>query len=205
MGEPARRRALEWGTAARSRRRESISGDLGVVDILADGALVVAVDGLGHGPHAARAARIAVEVVRERADHDLVALVRHSHEALKQTRGAAMSLALLSTSNASLSWLGIGNVEGRLMGGEPTPRGKASLPLLAGLAGHELPPLRPTTVDVRRGDVLIFATDGIEPAFADSLELSGSAQEIAERVLAEHWKATDDALVLAIRYLGDRA
>ena len=41
-------------------------------------------------------------------------------------------------------------------------------------------------------------------AFADSLDISGSAQEISERILAVHWKPIDDALVLAVRYVGVR-
>ena len=64
--------------------------------------------------------------------------------------------------------------------------------------------MRTATLDVRPGDVLIMATDGIEAAFADSLDISGSAQDISERIVAVHWKPLDDALVLAVRYLGAR-
>jgi len=62
--------------------------------------------------------------------------------------------------------------------------------------------LRRTDTDVRPGDVLILATDGVEAAFADSIDISGSAQDISERILAVHGKPIDDALVLAVRYIG---
>ena len=52
-----RRHPVEWGVATRCRRGEATSGDLAVVHLLPEGALVAAIDGLGHGSEAARAAR----------------------------------------------------------------------------------------------------------------------------------------------------
>jgi serine/threonine protein phosphatase PrpC len=63
--------------------------------------------------------------------------------------------------------------------------------------------LATSTLAIRRGDVLVLATDGIETAFADSLKVTGSPQDIAQRILDHHGKITDDALVLVVRYLGD--
>jgi phosphoserine phosphatase RsbX len=200
MAEGNDRQLLDWGIARRSRPGEAACGDVGVVSFFPGGALVAAVDGLGHGAEAARAADTAAEVVRSLGGQSLVALVGRCHDALGQTRGVAMSVASYSASAETMTWLGIGNVEGRLVTvGSPASR---SLRLQSGLTGHELPALAPATVRIRRGDVLLFATDGIEPAFADTLDSSGSAQEIADRVFAEHWKARDDALVLVSRYLG---
>ena len=89
-----------------------------------------------------------------------------------------------------MTWLGVGNVEGRVLSGDPSAtRPKSSLALGSGVPGHELPSVRTATLDVRPGDVLVLATDGIEAAFADSLDISGSAQAITERILAVHWKA----------------
>jgi phosphoserine phosphatase RsbX len=198
-------RPVDWATATRTRLGEWTSGDLAVVSALPDGALVAAVDGVGHGREAARAARTAGEILWEGARDDPVVLVRRCHEALKGTRGAAMSLAILSATESTIAWLGVGNVEGMVVGGDrPAPGVRASLPLLSGLPGHELPELERATLDVHPGDVLILATDGVEPGFADSLDLSGRPQAIAERILADHWKATDDALAVVVRYLGLR-
>ena len=72
------------------------------------------------------------------------------------------------------------------------------------MPGHELPAVRTATLEVRPGDVLILATDGVDASFADSLDLSGSTQAISERIMARHRKPTDDALVVAVRYLGVR-
>jgi phosphoserine phosphatase RsbX len=202
--ERAAREPVEWGVAARCRRGETMSGDLAVVTLLPEGALVAGIDGVGHGSEAARAARKAAEVVRESSTQDLVLLVQRCHAALRGTRGAAISLAFVSPSEG-MTWLGVGNVEGRVLSGDPSAtRPKGSLALGRGVPGHELPTVRTATLEVRPGDVLVLATDGIEAAFADSLDISGSTQAISERILADHWKSPDDALVVAVRYLGVR-
>jgi phosphoserine phosphatase RsbX len=203
--ERAVRAPVEWSVAKRCRRGEATSGDLAVVAIVPGGALVAGVDGLGHGAAAARAARRAGEAVRASPDPDLVRLMERCHTALRGTRGAAISLAFISTSEGGMTWLGVGNVEGRVLSGDPSARRpKGSLALGRGVAGYELPAVRTAALEVRPGDVLMFATDGVDPAFADSLDLSGSTRAITERIMARHRRPTDDALVVAVRYLGVR-
>jgi hypothetical protein len=171
----------------RCRRGEATSGDLGIVTLLPEGVLVAGIDGLGHGEEAARAAAKAGEVLRESPGRDLVLLVQRCHAALKGTRGAAISLAFVSPSEGGVTWLGVGNVAGRVLSGDPSAtQPKGSLPLGNGVPGH------------------VLATDGVEAAFADSLDVSGSTQAISERILADHWRPLDDALVVAVRYLGVR-
>ena len=158
-----------------------------------------------HGAAAARAARRAGEAVRASPDLDLVRLMERCHTALRGTRGAAISLAFISTSEGGMTWLGVGNVEGRVLSGDPSARRpKGSLALGSGVAGYELPAVRTAALEVRPGDVLMFATDGVDPSFADSLDLSGSTRAITERIMARHRRPTDDALVVAVRYLGVR-
>jgi phosphoserine phosphatase RsbX len=198
-------RLLEWGTTARPRPGQEISGDLAVVNVLPDGALVAAVDGLGHGREAARAAQIVRDVVQAFGDGHLASLARLCHEALVQTRGAAISLVYVSGSTSTITWLGIGSVEGRLVSGDrPLSRSKGTLGLARGLAGKRLPAVNVATLGVRRGDVVILATDGIGVSFADSLDVGGPPQQIADRIVAHHWKGSDDAVVVVCRYLGIR-
>jgi hypothetical protein len=185
---------VEWGVAARCRRGEAANGDAAVVTLLPDGVVVAGIDGLGHGIQAAHAARTAAEVVRASPSPDLAALVQRCHVALRGTRGAAISLAFLSAGGSGMTWLGVGNVEGRVLSGDPRARRpKGSLALVS-----------TATLEVRPGDVLVFATDGVQAAFADSLDTSGSTQAISERIMADHGRLLDDALVLAVRYLGTR-
>lgn len=205
MPERAAWEPVEWGIATRCRHGEAANGDVAVVTVQPEGALVAVIDGLGHGSEAARAARRAAEVVRANATQDLVLLMQCCHAALRGTRGAVISLAFIS-SNSGITWLGVGNVEGRVLSGDRTvTRPPVSLALGRGVPGHELPTVRTAMLDMRPGDVLVLATDGIETTFADSLDLSGSSQAISERILAGHWNHRDDALVAAVRYLGVRS
>jgi phosphoserine phosphatase RsbX len=203
LAEDGRPRLLEWGAATRARPGEPEGGDLAVVTSTASGTLVAAFDGSGHGLEAARAARAGAGVVREHGTEDLFALVVRCHEALRSTRGAALSIAFFAAGTSEMTWLGIGNVEGRVFGGDGAdPRPKGALRLAAGVVGHELATVTRETLELRRGDVMVFATDGIGASFADGLSLRGPPQEIAERILDEHWKPTDDGLVLVVRHLG---
>ena len=205
MPKPMTRAPVEWGIATKCRRGEATNGDLAVVTVLPEGALVAGIDGLGHGTQAARAASTAADVVRETPSQDLVSLIKRCHDALRATRGAAISLAFISPSRNDLTWLGVGNVEGRVLSGDPSiTRPKGSLALGRGVPGHALPTVRSARLAVDWGDVLVLATDGIEATFADSLDTSGSTQAISDRILATHSKRRDDALVVAVRYLGPR-
>lgn len=201
--ERTARERIEWAVAGSSHRDEHTSGDLAVVIMLPDGALIAAIDGLGHGSEATRAAETAAAILRDGPGGDLVLLVERCHAALGSTRGAAMSLAFISALQQNMSWIGVGNVEGRLLSGDPAAtRPKCSLALGRGVAGHDLPRVTTTTLDLRPGDVLVLATDGIEAGFADPPNVSGSTRTISERILASYRKPADDALVVAVRYLG---
>ncbi len=71
----------------------------------------------------------------------------------------------------------------------------------AGFIGGE--PANPTTrsVPLALGDTIILFSDGVKDAFAESLILSNSPQEIADFIITRHVKGNDDALVLVARYV----
>jgi len=50
----------------------------------------------------------------------------------------------------------------------------------------------------------VLATDGIDSGFGRAITAGGTAQDIADRILGEHGKASDDALVVVVRYLPGR-
>jgi hypothetical protein len=195
---------LEWCTAGRPIPGEARSGDDALVVADERRALVAAIDGLGHGPPASEAAEVAVAALRRAPFDDVVALASRCHEALRPTRGAAVGLAAFR-GGGTVTWLGVGNITGRLVsgGGLSTPDDRW-LASLSGVAGDdELPALRPATIPVRRGDVLVLATDGIDGAFADEVVATGTCQEIADRLLRDFGRPTDDALVVVARYLAE--
>jgi serine/threonine protein phosphatase PrpC len=196
-------RIIEWGVAAAAFPGQSESGDHSLVKFLPDGALVAVVDGIGHGQEAAVAAKAALGTLEAHAQEHVIPLFGHCHRALGPTRGVAMSLAAFNAEQGSMTWLGVGNVNGILLRPDLTIHVlKGSLLLRAGIVGRDLPPLKAAVLPIKRGDMLIFVTDGVRKDFEKPLLRRGKPQEVADRILAENGTGTDDALVLVARYLG---
>jgi len=130
-----------------------------------------------------------------------VRLIEACHAALAHTRGAVMTLAWFDLAAGSLSWTGVGNVEGRFGArARQAARTDAGAFTRGGVVGYNLPAIRVTSAELAAGDVIVLATDGIDFGFAGAIEAAGSAQAIADRILAGHGKASDDALVVVVRY-----
>ena len=153
----------EYAVASRAFAGERQSGDAALVCATAGGVLVAVIDGLGHGEEAAAAADVAIRTLSEHAGQPLAALYQLCHEKLRQTRGVAMALAMLDDTSATLSWCGIGNVEGVLIASRHRTR---YLTNRGGVVGYRLPALLAGTEPIFPGDLLIFATDGIDESFA---------------------------------------
>ena len=180
------------------------SGDRHVIVPLPHGALVAVIDGVGHGRDAAVAAERAVMSIEQHAGTEsLTSLVKHCHTALSGTRGAVMNLAVFDAREGTLTWIGIGDVHGRLLLKTSEPGyAQQSLLLRPGVVGQKLPLLQVSVTRVQAGDMVIFATDGIDPDFAERISIERPADEIAEHIVARYCKRTDDALALVVRYLG---
>lgn len=196
---------LEWAAAGVPLHGAAQSGDRYLITPCANGALAVVVDGIGHGPEAANASRRAIEVIRSGAQTDSLGdLVLECHRSLRNcSRGAVLSMARYDAEQSMMTWLGIGNVEGRLL--LKTKGGRylqEYLVLRPGLLGERMPALRPSVLRVREGDMLIFATDGIKADFAEHLYIDSHVDDIARNIIARCNKGTDDALVLVMRYMG---
>ncbi|MGH8637701.1 MAG: SpoIIE family protein phosphatase [Burkholderiales bacterium] len=197
---------IEYGVAAVMLAGQPTSGDRHIVKPFAGGVLVAVVDGLGHGVDAGAAADLAVRTLESHAGQPVTSLVSLCHDVLRRSRGAVMSVASFSARYRTMTWLGVGNVEGVLLRrGAVADHCQESLLLRAGVLGKRLPPLTAAVVPVSEGDILILASDGINSAFACNVIVTDRAQNIADRILAGHGKGTDDALVLVSRFLGDGA
>ena len=194
---------VEWAVASRPLAGQQVCGDAHFVKPFGHRVLLAAIDGVGHGDEAVAAARVAVDLLDRFTRDPLEALVRRCHAALTRTRGVVMTVGLVDALQNSVTWLGVGNVEGRLLpanrGARPRSEG---LVLRNGLVGYQLPALQSSVIPIARGDLLILATDGIRAEFAEGLDPAESPTKLADRILARHFKGTDDALVLVARYLG---
>jgi len=193
--------ALDWAWAG-AALEDNQSGDLHVVMSLPWGALLGVIDGLGHGPEAAVAARAAAVILHAHASSPVQELVELCHEGLRRTRGAVMSLASLDVRSSTIDWCGVGNVEGVLFRNRAAASQREALSLRGGVVGYRLPPLKVSTHSVQPGDTLVLATDGVRAGFAAAVEPEAPPQSIASSVLTRCATGSDDALVLVARYLG---
>lgn len=198
-----KRALVDCGVAGRPLEGQVVSGDLHVIKSFDHGVLLAVIDGLGHGDEATAAARAAAEILEQNAHGSIISLIRLCHAALTQTRGAVMTVASLNALENTVTWLGVGNVEGRLLrvdDGNSHPC--ESVLMRKGLVGLQLPALQAGVLTLAAGDLLIFATDGIHAGFEQGCNRAGPPQQIAEHILKQHFKGTDDGLVLTARYMG---
>lgn len=194
---------IEWGAATFTLLGQTETGDRYVVTPFGPGTLVAAIDGLGHGDEAASAARLAASILALSPHESMITLVRRCHDQLRRTRGVVMSLASFNALDETMTWLGVGNVEGRLLRANRDSGPPCEFLLLrGGVIGGELPSLDATVIPVVPGDTLVFATDGVALPSIPQVLPRERAQAAAEHILAKQKKETDDALVVVARWVG---
>src|SRR5688572_24592862 len=139
---------IELAIALRPAPGQTVCGDVAVGVPFADGFLVGVIDGLGHGPEAAVAAAAAAQVLRENPSAPVIELIDRCHRRLKVTRGAVMSLASFDSRHKTMTWIGVGNVEGTLLRGRYATlrRRRESLLVRGGVVGANIPRLVPVTL-----------------------------------------------------------
>jgi phosphoserine phosphatase RsbX len=196
---------LEYGLAKLVHPGQGESGDLHLIFATPSGILIAAMDGIGHGEEAANAAKAAVSILKSCAEEPVISLVERCHEGLQSTRGVVLSLAFIDPLHGMMTWLGVGNVQGVLMrSGAQKGTVQETLLLRGGVVGAQLPALQAAVLPIAKGDTLIFATDGIRGEFVEGLSAKESPQRAADRILKNHSRANDDALVLVVRFIGGR-
>ncbi len=195
---------IEWASAGMALGgNDNESGDLHLIARFPDGVLAAVMDGLGHGPEAALAATQAARILEASAGEPVAALVQRCHDGLRRTRGVVMSVASFTARDSSMAWIGVGNVETVLLRADPwASRRREAISGRGGVVGYQLPPLRAAALPVSRGDTLIMATDGIRAEFTSAVSSAPTPRELADSIMTQHCKGSDDALVLVVRYVG---
>jgi negative regulator of sigma-B (phosphoserine phosphatase) len=191
---------VRWAAAWTGAGGSSISGDRHVAVELGGRALLGVVDGLGHGPEAARAAEAAVAAcLSTGAGASVRELLSACHGALAGTRGAVATMAEIDRFG-SLSWVGVGNIESVVLaaGGEEPSVHLEAVPGILGMRAPDPPDRR---VRLGDGDVILMATDGVDSSFRWKVDARGDLGLIARRAVSLSAGGSDDALLLAARYL----
>lgn len=173
----------------RPRPPEIDNGDAVVVRGANGVTLFGVIDALGHGRHAAVAAKIASRVIEEAdPNDDPVQVLEKVHAALMGTRGAAALVGRLR--GTWLDGCSVGNVEMRVHG--------SVVPIVQspGVLGVRVHRYRAFRGELNEGSRVIVHSDGVSPKFAARELMALSPDQVCRYLIETHGRPHDDASVL---------
>lgn len=138
-------------------RGENECGDAWRVVVKGHLVSVLLVDGLGHGPEAAATAAIATTLFSRIATEPPEKALLAMSEAMRGSRGAALSMAVIDLAARQTRFSGVGNVDGRVI----ALGGTEHLMPQNGIVGHTMPAVRSMNVPWPVGALLVMHSDGI--------------------------------------------
>lgn len=166
--------------------------------------LYMVVDGLGHGVVAAEAATRAVQAVQASAQESLTEIMSITHNALRSTRGAAMSIALIDHERSLITYAGVGNVSA--MAGKS--RVSRSMISRNGTLGVVMPKIQEYTYPFETGIMLLMFSDGLTSkcGFGGYPGIFNRPPAlIAGLLYRDFTRRRDDATALVVELNGERA
>lgn len=194
----AHARLLDIGAVNLPVAGEHVSGDAWRVWQREGRALVVVVDGLGHGVDAATAADAATEVAEAFPEQGPGELLERMHLALRPTRGAAVAVCELEQVTRRARFAGIGNISASLLTGDTS----RSLTSHTGIVGHQVRKVQEFTYDWPEDTLLLMHSDGIATRWRLEQYPGLAARQpslLAGVLYRDFVRGRDDATVLALR------
>jgi hypothetical protein len=147
---------------------------------------------------AATAAREAVRIFRANARLAPADLLDALHNALRPTRGAAGAVAVIDHATQVLTFAGVGNIAGAIIG----PTARQGLVSLSGTLGHEVRKVRAFEYRWPPGATLVMHSDGLGTQW-DIGRYPGLVRRhpalVAGTLYRDYRRVRDDVTVLAIR------
>jgi phosphoserine phosphatase RsbX len=151
--------------------------------------LIAIIDGLGHGPEAAKVAKSAIERLGEISlQATLLEIMENVHHHIRGTRGAAATVCLIR--DGKISACGVGNVEIR---SAETPIPFVFSP---GILGARVQKFRVCETQLRAGTRLVMFSDGISSRLGLDKVRALPPREACAAIIERHRKSEDDATVL---------
>jgi anti-sigma regulatory factor (Ser/Thr protein kinase) len=195
-------RRLEVGALSLPLAGEDETGDGWAVAIDADGANLVGVDGLGHGPIAAEAALAAIRSLEQSPSAEPARVIENADRVMRATRGAAMAAARIDFDRDEVRFAGIGNIGACVYDDAGVRRQLVSH---NGIVGNNMRKVQEFTVPCAPGALCILHSDGLSTQW--SLESYPGLQGrhpalIASVLLRDFARVRDDAMVLVVRRPG---
>jgi anti-sigma regulatory factor (Ser/Thr protein kinase) len=167
---------------------------------------VLVVDGLGHGPLAHQAAQAALAAFTPDDHSDPCHWLHQAHTAMRHTRGGVAALACIEPLQRLVRFVGIGNIQGRIVAGGQS-FGLASQPGMLG-AEAQLPRLRLLDLPWAPGASLLLWSDGLRSQVTlnpDGTLLTHDPTVVAAALHRDFARGSDDATVVVVQdQIGER-
>jgi len=189
---------IEIGAIVVPKPQEVECGDAWCYVERAGGALVMGVDGLGHGLGASQAASMACEVFMTEKTRAPAAVLERIHANLRTTRGAAAIVIEIDWDRRQLLAAGIGNLVAAIVEGNAAKR----IPSYNGIVGHATPRIRELSYAITPAATVVFHSDGLTAAWQPE-RYPGLMQHpcatIAAVLYRDCKRGRDDSMVVALR------
>ena len=189
---------LEVGTVSVPKTGEEVCGDSFAVADDQEFPSVMVVDGLGHGLGAADAARLAVRAFEAAPGLPPGAQVAAISDALRGSRGAAVSVARIDRTRGVVVYSGLGNVAGAIV----TAGTSRHMVSANGTAGHNAGRIHEFTYPWSDEAVLVMHSDGLASRWQIDRYpgLPDRHPSLVAGVLYRDWsRGRDDVTVVAAR------
>ena len=199
---PAPRAGIEFGVVNLPMPGQEISGDGWGVEDLQDKYICTVVDGLGHGPDAAIAARAALATAKEYRDKTPAEMIERAHGSLRSTRGAAMAVAAVDLAANIVCYCAVGNISTTIVHKEQIRH----LVSLNGIVGQEARKITEFTYPWSRESLLVMHSDGLTARWdlkAYPALVQRDPALIAGVLYRDLSRGRDDATVLVARETDD--
>jgi anti-sigma regulatory factor (Ser/Thr protein kinase) len=183
------------------KTRETFCGDGYQLKYTSEDIRVFFGDGLGHGPNAHDAVRVAADFFFESDETNPVDMIRQMHEKVRRTRGLVATIAILDKKQSEWAICGVGNILARIYHGG-TYRNYMSY---NGAIGLNIPTsMNHTVIPAERNQLLVMASDGIKTRwdiakFQSILKYDNMI--LAAAIYKDFNRGTDDSSVLTAKVL----
>jgi anti-sigma regulatory factor (Ser/Thr protein kinase)/serine/threonine protein phosphatase PrpC len=148
---------LDIAVVSEPMQGEVECGDGWGIRNMADGTLLMVVDGLGHGALASEAAREAERVLAEARKDSLTEILNDTHDALKKTRGAAYAIAKIEARKGLLTFVGVGNISASLV----SAGSSRSMTSYNGTVGQRVSRFQEFTYPWKPDNIFVMHSDGL--------------------------------------------
>lgn len=195
---PAHKTPFDFGAVCVPVKGERDCGDLWQVAEFGGRLLATVVDGLGHGIDAAEAAEEAVRIFDSNLSHTPCAILERTHDALRKTRGAAMSIAEYNFEKPCVRFAGIGNVGAAMISSER----QQSMVSHNGTLGAQIRRCQEFEYSLPASSTLVMHSDGLLSSW-DLKPYKGVSRKdpviTAALLYRDFSRGRDDATVLVVR------